>query len=183
ERMSMLRLLSAGKSLVGLRDTGKQYQLLDSRSLPKFGKSGGKAVGGKIHRSNSKFLENSKTEKPQIPTPSIQGESAEQALKRKAEAAGMRRGVGWIGTFLTRLKPMIRPGEKNAAIPRFSAGPVQCELSLENVKVLRNDLSDTDFEVVAKPVPPAASTEPKPPPQGSREKIWNRVTTLLGAGQ
>jgi hypothetical protein len=28
-------------------------------------------------------------------------------------------------------------------------GPVQGELSLENVRVVRNDLTDTDYEVVA----------------------------------
>ena len=35
--MSMMRLLSAGRSLVGLEDNGKQYRMSHPGALPKFG--------------------------------------------------------------------------------------------------------------------------------------------------
>ena len=35
-----------------------------------------------------------------------------------------------------------------SAVPRSSKRPLQPELSLDQIKVVRNDLSDTDFEVV-----------------------------------
>jgi hypothetical protein len=48
---------------------------------------------------------------------------------------------------------MRLPGRKapvryaGTVAPR-AAGPIQGELSLENVRVVRNDLTDTDYEVV-----------------------------------
>ena len=42
-----------------------------------------------------------------------------------------------------------RKSPVKSAIPRFDKPVVQGELSLENIKVVRNDLSDADMEVVA----------------------------------
>ncbi len=65
---------------------------------------------------------------------------------------------------------------------------LQGELSLDAVKVMRNDLSDSDLEVVRikppTPAPaakPAASDLPKATPT---ETTWSRVTgRFLGAGK
>jgi len=100
------------------------------------------------------------------------------------------KGPGLLARCFAKAKGLFaRKASNKSAIPRFSRQPVQGELSLDNVKVMRNDLSDTDFEFVAKPAAPkkAASTEVVPAavvavPEG-RTRIWNRVTTLLGAGQ
>ena len=48
--------------------------------------------------------------------------------------------AGWSARKRTRSKP---------AIPAFNKGPVQCELSLDKIKVVRNDLNDADIEVVS----------------------------------
>jgi hypothetical protein len=54
---------------------------------------------------------------------------------------------------------------------------VQSELSLDRVRVVRNDLSDSDVEIV--PVKPAA-----PVPEPEAEKTWEKVTgRLFGAGK
>ncbi|HEX4342924.1 MAG TPA: hypothetical protein VH255_06015 [Verrucomicrobiae bacterium] len=52
------------------------------------------------------------------------------------------------------------PKRKSQGIPvvaRAESGPVQAELSLEKVRVIRNDLSDADLEIVA-----MKATPPKP---------------------
>ena len=172
--MSMMPLLSASRSLVGSRDLGKQYRMTDPKSLPKFGEKGAeKHQAGKLQTPNSKLQRSSKFQTPN---------------NSHAEAPGIPERQGLIAIWFGRLKKIFGKRERagTSTIPRFAAGPVQCELSLDNVKVLRNDLSDTDFEVIAKPIEPEKPRMPeaKPQPaQSNREKIWDRVTTLLGVGQ
>lgn len=182
--MSMMRFISAGKSLVGLRDSGKQYRMSDSRALPKFG-------------SNPKKL--ARLETKSKPPQGVLTQAQAQAPVAKAVAPRAKaKGQGIVAKCFAKLSGMFKRKARGAsAIPNLSQSPVQGELSLDNVKVLRNDLSDTDFEVVAKPaaavkpvtgqklivpenplVAPATVAEP-----ANRAKIWNRVTTLLGAGQ
>jgi len=177
--MSMMPLLSASRSLVSSRDLGKQFRMSDPKAMPNFG---GKSAQ-KFQTSNSKL---------HPPSSKHYGEtrrsSESQAQKIQAQGAGRKKDPGLIATCFAKLKTTFASGQrvKSAAIPRFSGGPIQCELSLDNVKVLRNDLSDTDFEVIAKPVQPeepAVSATAAAPSRPNREKIWDRVTTLLGAGQ
>jgi hypothetical protein len=57
--------------------------------------------------------------------------------------------------FATRSVPGVlsrfkrSPSARKSAVPQFSKSPVQGELSLDQVKVMRNDLSDADLEVVS----------------------------------
>jgi hypothetical protein len=78
----------------------------------------------------------------------------------------------------------------NPAVPAFSKPLVQEELSLEQVKVVRNDLSDTDLELVPRkaqaPEPLSAAPAVAAPaePAASRPKLqpvdaWNRVSARL----
>jgi hypothetical protein len=60
-----------------------------------------------------------------------------------------------VTNWLKKLNPLVwfgdrKPTEPKPAVPRFHKKPVQGELSLENIKVMRNDLSDADVEVVQK---------------------------------
>jgi hypothetical protein len=87
---------------------------------------------------------------------------AEPVKTKPAEPVKVAAAVdGW----LKKINPMVwlanrKPAESKPLIPRFNKGqaPVQIqgELSLDNIKVMRNDLSETDMEVVpAKPRPVA----------------------------
>lgn len=60
-----------------------------------------------------------------------------------------------VSNWLKKLNPLVwfgdrKPVEPKSSVPRFNKKPVQGELSLENIKVMRNDLSDADVEVVPK---------------------------------
>jgi hypothetical protein len=71
----------------------------------------------------------------------------------------------------------------NPAIPGFTKPPVQGELSLDRIKVVRNDLSDADLEVIpAKP--PTAPVMRATEGAASTESAWRRVTArVIGAGR
>lgn len=65
---------------------------------------------------------------------------------------------------------------------------MQGELSLELVKVVRNDLSDADLEVVLAKQPAAGAKASQPEPSGAkaggRATPWGRMSTrLFGAGK
>jgi hypothetical protein len=78
----------------------------------------------------------------------------------------------WIKRMPAGLIARVRRRRSQAVVtlpPAHAAsGPVQGELSLENVRVVRNDLTDTDYEVVcaetatASPVKRAPQAAPAP---------------------
>jgi hypothetical protein len=223
--MSMMRLLSAGRSLVGGRKPGKPLQMVDVRSLPKFGPREKKHPRSNTQHPEKDQASNSKLQAPvkdqishakaeaveKAPSCKLQASPFAKAAQDKPEkiqtsnsksqasggvqaassngSVGQGKSTGLMGRLMkvkglfTREPKAIRP------VPQ----PIQGELSLDNVKVLRNDLSDSDFEVVTKAVPtqkapvqktvvkPAEQATPAPAP-AEPKKIWNRVTTLIGAG-
>jgi hypothetical protein len=59
-------------------------------------------------------------------------------------------------------------------MPGFTGAPIQSELSLDEVKVVRNDLSDADLEVV--PAKPARRADAVPLPEAN---AWSRLTTRI----
>ena len=73
-------------------------------------------------------------------------ESKVESPKSKVVAAAPK---GWFAGLVARLGRLFSKPQKRA-IPQFNNPGVQGELSLERVKVMRNDLSDTDLEVVPK---------------------------------
>jgi len=181
--MSLLRLLTTGKSLVGLKDLESRYRLTTQRLLPQFGPT------------RNPFSSNGKSEPAQaearVPGEDVGKGSAEEgrgstdscgatpaalpsgAQDRTASAsAGGRRFkealrlraaalLGGCKGKLTGIIGRVRVKEAKPAIPRFPKPPVQGELSLDKIKVMRNDLSDADLEVIAARVPTApASFDP-----------------------
>jgi len=111
------------------------------------------------------------------------GRGFAEALWRRAAAllTGCR-------TRLTGLLGRARVKAVKPAIPRFAKPPVQGELSLDRIRVVRNDLSDADLEVVPARVPaaPASSLSALRNGEnaGAKESTWERVTTgFLGAGK
>jgi hypothetical protein len=90
----------------------------------------------------------------------------------------LERSVGW----LQKLNPLDwwnRPSNAKPAIPRFNKAPVQGELSLDNIKVVRNDLSDTDVEVVPARViaRPKADAKAKPEPETNVHETGELIKT------
>jgi len=162
--------------------------MVDVRSLPKFGPRVKKHATANVERSEKEQIPTAK----ETPNTKLQAPEKTQAPTPKPQAAGRNApGVGLIQRVMGSLKKLIARSSKGVTRP--VPQPVQGELSLDNVKVMRNDLSDSDFEVVSKPAIPhkPAAEKPigKPVEQGTKaaapaetKRIWNRVSTLIGAG-
>lgn len=238
--MSLGRLLTAGRSLVGGSNSEPHYRMSDPKAMPKFGSaknpfrskpqrpaptaetsravvasaaapapasSAGEAGRG-THAASTPALS---------PADGLRGAEVPVAVKRpegRAPAAPettpapaapkrARFQFGWLRQRSARLFSWLsrsRPAAAKAAVPRFDALPIQGELALDRIKVVRNDLSDADLEIVtrapATPKPgsasPAVKTQPELVPltapaaapvqkPGAARTAWNRAGRLLGA--
>jgi hypothetical protein len=169
--MSLLRLLAAGKSLVGIKDANGRYRVTEQRLLPKFASK------------RNPFRATTRPEEAQSPRQAAAAETgvaeqqpAEEPTSPQAQAwvppapsRGPASGNGsrWAGQLVAKLKrlaPKRSSKPVKPAILRFTKPLVQAELSLDSVKVVRNDLTDSDLEIVpAKP--PVAP--PSSPPAGA----------------
>jgi hypothetical protein len=96
-------------------------------------------------------------------------ETAPQARSEPATVAKSewkRKLAGWIGKLRFHRQPKK---SKRATPARPARGPVQGELSLDAIQVVRNDLSDSDFEVVARKAGPTAKPAAVAPAPGQSE--------------
>ena len=234
--MSLMRFLSAGKSLIGVTESTSQYRMGKPGMMPKFGSgknpflSGVKQAEGqggvaarppsptaaspnevKEYRAATSTMSGEKSPGP-VHTPATlpksppngpavirpkSDESAERPRPERSEVKGdakasarpvLRPGASratrlmpggpvalraMFGNWLDEIKAHI-PGSRTAqariATARSAIAPLQGELSLDRVKVVRNDLSDTDFEI--------ASREPSPPRREADARANNLKTAL-----
>ncbi len=191
--MSLLRLLSAGKSLVGIREATSRYHVTDQRLLPKFASK------------RNPFRATTRPEPAPAGSPASEPESAgavdagkphvsaRETLENRGGASGVVQGnvSGLTGKLINKLKGVLshrKPESAKPAIPRFTKPLVQGELSLDRIKVVRNDLTDSDLEIVqARPpaVPVKRAPAGKPGAEVAMgEGAWNRVTErLFGASK
>jgi hypothetical protein len=127
---------------------------------------------------------------PAQPTASIQAvvvvlTDASAAMKGLSRPPMGARAVSWFGALGKKLNPLpsrARPRTPGSLKPAAQQG----ELSLDAVRVVRNDLSEADFDAVRpaapKPVLPGmALTAEKLQPVGA---AWHRLTTkFFGSDQ
>jgi hypothetical protein len=180
--MSLLRLLSAGKSLVGLKPEAARYRMSDPRAMPRFGSGRNPFQARKTLSPDAPLAPVSSAattpavEAPgPVVTPKVEpvavaaAETEPQARPEPATVAKSewkRKLAGWIGKLRSRRQPK-KP--KRATPVRPARGPVQGELSLDAIQVVRNDLSDSDFEVVARKTGPTAKPAAVAPAPGQSE--------------
>jgi len=173
--MSPVRLLAAGKSVVGIRDEVSPYRVTGQRLVPKFGsdkspprlpKAGsdrgwqrstvnGAGSGGGVKsevRSPMSDVRSAKWVK--VGSGSGAGGGPKAPPSTAAVAAGVPGGskLGRAGRWLgSRFRGLFGRSECKPArppTPRLGWSPIQEELRLERVKVVRNDLRDSDLELV-----------------------------------
>ena len=210
--MRMVRLLTAGKSLVGSKDGTVRYQMSDPRAMPKFGSAKNlfrEAAKGKGGEGGDKGAAGG-TPAPLLtggtPAPLTEGakmvpargitRSPASVLQQAVTAQRTESGKvplrpknatpqpGGISRMVGKVRRLIsgsRGPAAKAGIPQIGKPAVQAELSLEKIKVVRNDLSDTDLEVVTIQKPTAESSAE---PSGQRlertepaETAWGRVAS------
>ena len=178
--MSLGKLLTTGKSLVGLSHENARYQMRKG-ALPKFESA--------KNPFTAKVPVEMPEREPQLPKLSPAEAPAESLKKtqrmpvlgaliiaREASVVASQTSKPAetpkaseppqvpvaVDSWLKKINPMVwfnnrKPAESKPAIPRFgkSHAPIQGELSLDNIKVMRNDLSEADVEVVPAKLRPA----------------------------
>jgi len=173
--MSLLRLLTAGKCLVGLQKTEVRYHLPGQEALPKFGSKKNPFRATALPEPPEPARER---EIPAQVNPLIQDDlDGKHETPRSIAAAGDSRAAV-VPADDGKKKPdgnECKPSEPAARPPsavkafllwgrakkakRTNIGGrslVQGELSLEKVKVVRNDLSECDLEIVRRASQPTA---------------------------
>jgi hypothetical protein len=170
----LLRLLTTGKSLVGLRDQAHRYRLDTQSLLPKFGSDKNPFAEGTVRSQeresgNTQRNPTKSAEDHPVQKESLSGRDAKAHGGQKKSGIGLFRG--WFGRGTSQPSKPGAPAIKS---------PIQYELSLDRVKVVRNDLSDTDLEIVTRkpgaarlvaPVLPAAKTLSQVPTRVGRATI------------
>jgi hypothetical protein len=111
------------------------------------------------------------------PRPSAKAPLSNDVPGRTARATFMRRVCGWISERMGRLNPARltrwRSGRVKPATRRPVGERIQGELSLDHVKVVRNDLRDADLEVVA--VGGGRRFEKSPPAESALDRLATRI--------
>jgi hypothetical protein len=174
--MSLLRLLTAGKTLIGLKRSESRYQLPGGKGLPMFGSKKNpfratvfpdKAESAPVAEDTVEELSavpavNTDSPPSQAPAPApndlpphednqsngarafaVSAPKEPQAKEQLAGQPAPRRSSALKALLLWR-----RVKKSNSQGPFKGRPLVQAELSLESVRVVRNDLSESDLEVV-----------------------------------
>jgi hypothetical protein len=157
--MNLGKLLGAGKSIIS-GEKPAAYREDKRFYLPQF-----------VSPKNPFVSPASAPELPKAPVPEIIGPAKKPApplVKTAKMPADMAPGAtARATTWVSKLNPAALFGAAPAAATK-SMTPVQVELSLEKVKVVHNDLTDADVEVVPMKSRPAREL-PTPP---TAKKSW-----------
>jgi hypothetical protein len=161
--MSLVRLLEIGRSLNAIRNTQSRYRMQRENLLPKFGMAGSATnlnpVAANVPLSSNELRHRMGSSKP----PAFESgsttefrlkylqwvfvKSSNQLAGTAARAVTFLHGLGAKLMAPLGLKPIDQPNSVNRNA-RSAVAESQAELSLDNVTVIRNDLSDADFHVI-----------------------------------
>ena len=208
--MSLLRLLATGKSLEGLKDLESRYRLTTQRLLPQFGptrnpfsnhgksepaqteaRAPGNEVNERAVSESGGSTDACEATPTTLPSRVQERRASTNAGGRRFTEALRLRAAALLGGCKGKVIGMVRRlrvKEAKPAIPRFPKLPVQGLLSLDKIKVMRNDLSDADLEVISGRAPTAPASAgpglPKAKEVGVAESRWGDATArLFGAGK
>jgi hypothetical protein len=133
--MSLVRLLSAARALTRLHESPTPYRLHPGRLLPKF------------RTEKDPFG----SEKQLAPAAAAVANVCASDAQNKPKAH-RRLFWPWSGRGELKASPANgQPGLRPEALRRTEPKAVQGELLMENVKVLRNDLRNSDVDLVMRP--------------------------------
>jgi len=190
--MSLLRLLSVGRSLVGGQNPRGRYKMSPDCRLPQFPiEKGGEEFWGSERLTSKPAAENSLFARLRrrfgkrasnagrsIETPPGQGTNS-PADEDEFEGSGGLSGTRASGQGNEGFRARIDESDSTC-----EGRLIQPELTLDKVQVVRNDLRDADLEIVrvgAKASQEAARTKSRPvcAVPGKAGLIWNRLTARL----
>jgi hypothetical protein len=178
--MSLKQFLVVSKSFIGIRDAKSPYELRKENLLPRFGSSGRIAPAAyPTPMVQADWLEPRTLGEP-VESVAPQPKPFEAALPPSTPFASPAPGAsshpakarlprGWLNLLTFGLL-----GRR-----KESSSLVQSELSLDRIKVIRNDLADSDLELVIRRKKKKAQSKTEAPPAGDNPQPWSRLTARL----
>lgn len=162
--MNLGKLLGAGKSFFG-GGKAKAYRENKGVYLPKF------------NAEKNPFVSKSADSAGDVSGPkAVPVATAKAVTFSSAPLASAPARPARAASWKDKFNPFRAPEPSSPAM----VGAVQTELSLDAVKVIRNDLSDADIEVV--PVKSQTVSPAEPPVLPPSRRSWNSLTErLVGA--
>jgi hypothetical protein len=216
--MSLLRLLSAGKSLMGVKDSDSPYRMTTQNLLPKFGSAKNPFAptpkseplpylpdivpvpASESPSSEPAHLETIPLFEPKTAQPATRARvtEADPAMIPPKEKAKPARQADDLPTVVSKQKPVVqakwavkinpfshllkgRSSIKKPVNPKTARSPVQAELSLEKVKVVRNELHDSDLELIPMRMGELRKKNEVIPPPAMKgcQTRWERLTSRI----
>jgi len=152
--MSLIKLLTVSKSFVNGRNQSGRYRMVESVSLPKFAPVGRPvslaplAKAGELPLTDVMVAQCRADARAVTPVPVTTSGSRPSPLSfaPSPQEAGCANAVPTSTNFFRLRK---NPFTTRSIEDHSSQPSEQKELSLDSIKVVRNDLSDADFDVVA----------------------------------
>jgi len=211
--MSLMQLLSAGKTLVSGGEPMGRYRINTGYHLPKFGSTKNpfqkpaeakpaaqaemqmpapiQKEAEQVRLSSAELAAAELKETQRVPVvPVVAAAPADAPVREKVHPVlamldWMDDTAGRVKERITKLElPNLIPKRKAATatpvVQKTVAGPVQPELSLEKVRVVRNDLSDADLEIVPVKVQPKVARIKVPKVEVNRMET---APELVGASE
>jgi hypothetical protein len=162
--MKLGKLMAAGKSLVSGRGA-MAYRESKQAYLPKFGSPKNPFVNLAQNESPKAPLENPVAPMEKVSTPSWVKTQKIPTISSTPKS---------LATWTTKLNPltMLRGSQEEKT---FSRPIVQSELSLDSVKVVHNDLTDADVEIIPMKSRPQKIVADLPPAKKSWEILGERL--------
>jgi hypothetical protein len=183
-----MQLLTVGKTIKGTREGPNSFRMNEQTLLPKFS-------------SPRRQSAPETAQPPETCAAMATGSLFESRQSRAADPAVPAKAIETAAASIVRSSqpPTKAPAQK----PRWSlfqrlfgrkpardtfGVPVQTEWKLEKVTVIRNDLSDSDLELIPAghepaglPEPPAKTQEPSPQPDATfrAKRGWARVSSRI----
>jgi hypothetical protein len=181
--MSLVKLLASGKSLIGVEETESRYRLAGQKWLPEFAAVKNPFASTVTPKCNSPACHSPEGAGANTTAQEVAKQSTHQqlAVKQATEACPAAKrfsGAKFAGKLLAAFNPFSPRlgGKLRPAGGARLAAPVQGELSLDNVKVVRNDLSDSDLPIV--PLRSSAVDMPEVPATAATEDGSGKVGTF-----
>lgn len=184
--MSLGRLLTAGKSLVGGQEVTSRYRMHEHLRLPKF-ISPRNPFTTEAGAATAVRQPSEVEYKRPVRVASAPPASASASPGRAARRVGWSGAGRWLSQWWGRVNLFSRAASSVPRIesrsPCFTKGSVQGELHLDQVRVVRNDLSDADLEIV--PVMKSPAPDKRAPQSGTSDPsamtggAWRRLSARI----
>lgn len=183
-----MQLLAVGRTLNGIRDESHRYRDITGKNLlPKFGAPNSQEMSGPKGQSSAVQAVPTSATARTPPDGKAVPLARVRACAEPAEATAKPKGSslaafvhGQRGRWFVAKSLMAKSADPSRPPADGSASFLQGKMSLDNVKVVRNDLSDADLEVVPAlrpgPMGREESTSAKAPKRDMVSSVWSRAT-------